>query len=525
VFVELSKEAIERLKPIAIATELSANEHDTQLHYAFGSILAPAATLFDVEGIDLDTYMRRFETKTPRVSLTKLRDYQRTGVEWVLRLATWAPGCVLADDMGLGKTVQTAIVLEARAKLGPALVVAPASVVANWLVEVPRFTKLNIRAFDRSTDLEALGPGDVLVVSYGLLQKHGLTRDWSTVVIDEAQYVKNASSQRREAVRALPREFTIALTGTPLENHLGELFSIVDLAFPGLLGDEALFRERFRRPIETHRDTDRLATLGLLIEPFLLRRTRASVLTELPAREEITLHVEPSPQERKRYIALRQVCEKAVNERRAKRSTPGQLRIALLAALTRLRQLACDVRLVDPAYDGPSTKIERVVELSRQLAAEGNHAVVFSQFAQFLDRVATSLEAEGLRVGRLTGKTPTAKRPALIDAFQAGAYDVFCISLLAGGTGLNLTKASYVLHLDPWWNPAAEEQATSRAHRMGQTDPVTVYRLVTRGTIEEAVLAMHADKRNLAAAVLEGKGNPKTITSAELLALLRFEEL
>jgi SNF2 family DNA or RNA helicase len=377
---------------------------------------------------------------------------------------------------------------------------------------------------DRSKPFGELGPRDVLVVSYNLLQRQSALfreRHWSTVVIDEAQYVKNILAQRSDAVRSLSRDFTIALTGTPLENHLGELFSIVDIAFPGLLGDEQAFREHFRRPIEAHRESERLALLGSLLGPFLLRRTRASVLQELPPREDITEHLDLSLQERKRYLALRKVCEESLTKRKSD-ETPAQLRIALLAALTRLRQMACDVRLVDPEFDGPSTKIVRAVELARQLASEGNYAIVFSQFTQFLDKVRAALIEAGLRVASLTGETPTTARKPLIDAFQAGEYDVFCVSLLAGGTGLNLTKASYVIHLDPWWNPAAEEQATSRAHRMGQTNPVTVYRLVARGTIEEAVLEMHADKRELASTVLEGKGNPKAITSAELLHLLRF---
>lgn len=540
VFLELSEEARAKLRPLAAAARLAppgiADGADgALLHEAFGGVLARAAELFGrvkAKGIDLEAYRRRFEGRERRVRVPALesgalRDYQRAGVAWMLSLSAWAPGCVLADDMGLGKTVQTAAVLKARGKHGPALIVAPASVSSNWVAELARFTpSLSVHWYneDRSAPLGALGAGDVLVVSYGLLQRESAAfreQAWATVVVDEAQYVKNVGAQRRDAVRSLRRDFTIALTGTPLENHLGELFSIVDIAFPGLLGDEATFRGIFRRPIEAHRDKEQLATLGDLVGPFLLRRTRASVLDELPPREEITEQIELSLPERKRYLALRDECAKALSRQRS-RATPSQLKIAVLAALMRLRQLACDVRLVDPDYDGPSTKIARVVELVRELAAEGNHALVFSQFTQFLDKVRAALAAASLRVGALTGETPTTERRAIVEAFQAGAYDAFCVSLLAGGTGLNLTRASYVIHLDPWWNPAVEEQATARAHRMGQTSPVTVYRLVARGTIEEAVLEMHADKRGLASAVLEGKATPKPISSAELLELLRF---
>ncbi len=538
VFLELSKEAIEKLRPVAIATELggAANGEDARMHDAFGSILADARSLFaDVNGADLDAYVKRFEERDTRVvvpalEVGTLRPYQRDGVAWMLGLATWAPGCILADDMGLGKTVQTACVLKARAPLGPQLIIAPASVTSNWMSELARFVpSLKSRWYneERGLSVAELGPSDVLVISYGLLQN---SRElfanvrFATVVVDEAQYVKNATAQRTDAVRSVVRDFTITLTGTPLENHLGELFSIVDLAFPGLLGTEPTFRERFRKPIEgAQRDEVRLNVLGRLLEPFLLRRTRAKVLEELPQREEITEYIDLDPEERKRYLALRLACEQQFAKRK-KGETAAQLKIALFAALTRLRQLACDVRLVDPSYTGPSSKITRAVEICRELADEGNRALVFSQFTQFLGKLRPELTAAGLRVAYLAGETPTAKRRGIVEAFQRGEYDVFCVSLLAGGTGLNLTRASYVIHTDPWWNPAAEEQATSRAHRMGQTEPVTVYRLVARGTIEEAVLAMHASKKELASAVLEGKSSGKATTSAELLELLRFGE-
>ncbi len=547
VFYELSREMIAKLKPIAMAAQLAPKSLATSdpnteastaamLHAGFGGLLAQASDVFGTiegDGLDVHEYLQRFTNREQRIKVPsldqgELREYQRDGVAWMLRLASWAPGCVLADDMGLGKTVQTAAVLKARAKLGPALIVAPASVSSNWVSELARFVpSLNVRWYneDRAAPLSELGARDVLVVSYGLLQRESAAfreHRWATMVVDEAQYVKNVEAQRSDAVRNLQRDFTIALTGTPLENHLGELFSIVDIAFPGLLGDEPTFREQFRKPIEGSRDQERLAVLGALIGPFLLRRTRASVLDELPPREDITEEIELSLAERKRYLALRNECAKHLENEKTARKPPSQMRIMLLAALTRLRQMACDVRLVDPEFTGPSTKAARAVELAQQITAEGSCVLVFSQFTQFLDKVRAALEEAGLRVGMLTGGTPTTERRPIIDAFQAGDFDVFCVSLLAGGTGLNLTRASYVIHLDPWWNPAAEEQATARAHRMGQKNPVTVYRLVSRGTIEQAVLEMHADKRQLASAVLEGKGSPKAITSAELLELLRF---
>lgn len=552
VFVELSDAVLERLRPIALAARLAApevtvsnegtggpvgNADDVFVHEGFGALLARMNDVFasvEGSGIDLDELARRFEDRERHVELPelergRLRAYQRTGAEWMLRLASWAPGCVLADDMGLGKTVQTAIALKARAKLGPSLVIAPASVSSNWVSELGRFMpSLSVHEYGARGEVawQELGCGDVVVVSFGALSRRPSTfgaRRWATVVVDEAQYVKNVAAQRRAAVRGLPRDFTIALTGTPLENHLGELFSIVDVVFPGLLGDEATFRAYFRRPIEGHRDQDRLASLALLLRPFLLRRTRASVLTELPPREELTEYVELGPAERKRYLSLRRVVKDSVENRR-RVHTPARLRIALLAALTKLRQMACDVRLVEPEFDGGATKMARAVEIVQELASEGNRALVFSQFTRLLKLARAAFEQAGLRVAYLSGATPSGRRKAIVDGFQAGDYDVFCVSLRAGGTGLNLTRASYVIHLDPWWNPAVEEQATSRAHRLGQEQPVTMYRLVARGTIEEAVLEMHDEKRALASAILDGKATPSSVTSEELLELLSFGE-
>jgi len=538
VFLELTKAALAELETLAMACDLYGGldeDGHPRLHEAFAHVLAEASSVFDrVSGVDLQVYAERFAARdqkvaTPSLEKGKLRPYQREGVLWMLRLATWAPGCVLADDMGLGKTVQTAALLRARAHLGPQLIVAPASVSSNWMSELARFVPgLRARWYndDRDVAPSDLGPNDVLVVSYGLLQRAGelfAAQRWTTLVVDEAQYVKNITAQRTDAVRGLSRDFTVALTGTPLENHLGELFSVMDLAFPGLLGEEPTFRERFRKPIEGSGDAARLLALGRLISPFLLRRTRGAVLEELPAREEITETLDLTEAEKRKYLAFRKACEdEFAKGKRKKGETAAQLKVALFAALTRLRQLACDVRLVDPTFDGGSTKIARTVELAVELAGEGNRALVFSTFTSFLDKIRADLEVAGLRVGYLTGETPTKKRKEIVDAFQAGEYDVFCVSLLAGGTGLNLTKASYVIHTDPWWNPAAEEQATSRAHRMGQTEPVTVYRLVSRGTIEEAVLSLHEKKKELAAAVLDGKASAKAITTDELLELLRF---
>ncbi len=544
-FLHVPEDVQAKLLGLATAAELAKQSEPGKavVHSAFFDALVEAEKMFQrSEGIDLLAYAKSLEQArkmhlTPTIEAGVLRPYQVQGAAWMLRLAEWAPGCILADDMGLGKTVMTASVLLARRKLGPALVVAPASVTSNWVAELARFVpSLRVRWLNQDRELPAseLGPGDVVVVSYGLLAR--LDRgelpkklEFATMVLDEAQFLKNALAQRSAVVRGIERSFTIALTGTPLENHLGDLWSLFDQVFPGLLGREADFKERFRRTIETatleqgkSTGDRKLAALSRLVAPFLLRRTRADVLEELPPRAELTQLVELSADEAKRYAALRRACEMEFTKEKKKGETAAQTKIKLFAALTRLRQLACDVSLVDDTWTARSSKLARLTELALTLAAEKNRLLVFSQFRELCLRAKAYLERAGLRVAFLAGDTPTLARKEIVDAFQRGEFDVFCISLMAGGTGLNLTKANYVVHLDPWWNPAVEEQATSRAHRMGQTEPVTVIRLVSKGTIEEGILELHARKRELAAAVLEGKGTAKALTADELLDLVRY---
>lgn len=535
-YLELPPELRERLRTLATATDLARPSDDgaPRVHEAFAATLADVDAIFERSSrLDVHAYAKQLEAarkrkgqRKPRLEHGELRAYQAEGAAWMADLAGWAPGCVLSDDMGLGKTVQTAALLFARKKLGPQLVVAPASVTSNWVAELGRFVPSLRVVFlnaDRDYDPASLRPGDVLVVSYGLLPRVDEKLagcDFATCVLDEAQFLKNALARRSSAARGIKRRFTVALTGTPVENHLGDLHSLVDQVFPGLLGPEAVFRERFRKPIETSGDDERLAILSRLVAPFLLRRTRKSVLEELPPRDETTRFVELSTAEAKRYAALRRACELQI-ERRKQGETAAQTKIAILAALTRLRQLACDVSLVDATWGEPSTKLTELVDLVLQIRASGHRVLVFSQFKQLLDRAVTRLEAVGLKVGLLVGETPTLEREGKVAELQRGEIDVFCVSLMAGGTGLNLTGASYVIHLDPWWNPAAEEQATSRAHRMGQTSKVTVIRLVSKGTIEEAILDLHEKKRDLASAVLEGKSTATSLGADELLRLLR----
>ncbi len=459
----------------------------------------------------------------PRTLKAKLRDYQREGFVWMARLAEWGGGGCLADDMGLGKTLQTLALLLHRAKEGPALVVAPTSVCFNWVHEAARFApSLRVHSYreaEREALLGALEAGDVLVVSYGLLVQDAerfAQVSFATLVVDEAQAVKNPDTARAKALRGLEARARVALTGTPVENRLSELWSLFQIVFPGLLGSREAFRQRFAAPIERDRDAQARASLARVVRPFLLRRTKAQVAKELPPRIETVVPVALSEEERRMY-------EDARLAALAKLSDAGpEKRFELLAALTRLRLLACHPRLGDADSEVPSSKLERFLERLAELRAEGGRALVFSQFVRHLALVREALEARGVPFQYLDGQTPAAEREARVAAFQRGEGDVFLISVKAGGTGLNLTAADHVIHLDPWWNPAVEDQATDRAHRIGQKRTVTVSRLVSEGTIEEAILALHAEKRDLANSLLSEADGAAALSTDQLLALLRF---
>jgi len=497
-----------------------------------------------------------------------LRDYQASGWQWLMRLAASGFGAVLADDMGLGKTLQTLGLLLARSAAGPALVVAPTSVCGNWLAEAARFTPgLQVEMYGdtallaepeaadddsdaaladagapqdtarqaaRRKQVQALGPGQVLVCSYGLLQLDGdiLTcRAWHTAVLDEAQAIKNAGTRRARAAQALAADFKLALTGTPVENRLGELWSIMAFANPGLLGSAEQFNTRFAGPIERDGDAQASRRLRRLVAPFLLRRTKTEVLADLPPRTEIVHEVVPGPKERALLEALRQQAEESVAQAMAgggagSGAAPGQAQMHILAALTKLRRAACDPRLVAPELGIVGAKVQEFERLALELVAGRHKALVFSQFTDFLALLRARLDAAGLRYQYLDGSTPAAQRTQRVAAFQGGEGDFFLISLKAGGFGLNLTMADYVIIADPWWNPAAEDQASGRAHRIGQQRPVTVYRLVTQGSIEDRIVQLHHHKRALADGVLAGQDGDATgavMDAAQMLALLRGE--
>ncbi len=457
-----------------------------------------------------------------------LRPYQLDGLTWLRRMACWAPGAVLADDMGLGKTVQALAFLLERGG-GPALIVAPASVNVNWMREAARFVPsipfALYRGPKREEVLEQLkerGRG-AIVTSYELLHRDrdALSQtDFDLVIFDEAQALKNALSKRSKAARALGTTFALALSGTPIENDVLELWSLLRVVAPGLLGPRQLFMSRFGATGVKGEPYAR-GQLGKLVRPFILRRTKKAVAPELPEREETIDWIELSGPERVVYERIRNAAVAALAKEEPKKpSNTGGSRMAVLAALTRLRQAACAARLIDDTLQGESAKIERLCERVQAVCEAGEQALVFSQFTSLLDLAQEALGRRGVRMRRLDGSTPLKRRQQAVDAFQNGDADVFLISLKAGGTGLNLTAASTVIHLDPWWNPAAEDQASDRAHRIGQTQTVQVVRLVAVNTVEEEVLRLHAEKRELASRVLDGTEGTDRLRADDLIALL-----
>ncbi|MFP8874392.1 MAG: DEAD/DEAH box helicase, partial [Myxococcota bacterium] len=442
----------------------------------------------------------------------QLRDYQRQGVDWLHFLESAELGALLADDMGLGKTLQALCVLGPRS-----LVVMPTSLLYNWADEIDRFRpSLKYAVYHgtgRTLDTEA----DVILTSYAILRleiDRLENEHWRCVVLDEAQNIKNPESQVAQAAYRLEADFRIALTGTPVENRLEELWSQFHFLNPGLLGGRSDFRDRYAGPI-AQGNADCAEALRERLRPFMLRRLKRDVAPELPARTEVVLHCELSPEERDVYDAVRASKVAQVVERL--RGGGGVM--AALEALLRLRQAACHSALVPGQVGERSTKIDLLVDRLQQAVEGGHKALVFSQWTSLLDLAEPPLREAGIAFERLDGSSRD--RAGIIARFSDGdGAPVMLISLKAGGTGLNLTAADHVFLLDPWWNPAVEDQAADRAHRIGQTRPVVVHRLVTRDTVEERILELHAHKRGLSEAALSADGRGAGLSREDLLALL-----
>ena len=454
-----------------------------------------------------------------------LRPYQQEGFIWLSRLDHAHAGACLADDMGLGKTLQAISLMLACAKEGPCLVVAPTSVCANWLSELQRFApSLKCSAFGTGNRMQAfkqLKAGQVLVTSYGLLQSENASFrkvHWRVAVLDEAQAIKNSHAKRSRAALEINADFRIVTTGTPVENNLSELWSIFNFILPGLLGSKENFQRRFAAPIEHDENQEAASHLRNIVSPFLLRRRKDQVLSELPPKEDIDYIVELSPEEHDFYNKLRL---SILNDLENHKENDGQRHIRVLAGITKLRLAVDHPSLVSGGEYLPGSKLEAFMTLLRQVLANGHKVLVFSQFVKFLSIVSHTLDTNGIAYEYLDGGQSTRERTAAVKNFQEGNVPVFLISLKAGGLGLNLTQADYVIHLDSWWNPAVENQASDRAHRLGQDKKVTIYHLQTAHTIEDKIKALHQRKRDLADQLLSESDTIKTKSLEELLKLLR----
>ena len=482
-----------------------------------------AARLADLDGIPvqgatslkkLASRLRNFSglerVKLPTTFKGELRDYQQHGVDWLQFLRSHGFGGILADDMGLGKTIQTLAHLAVEKRAGrmqhPCLIVAPTSLMSNWQREAAKFTpRLEVlvlqgpERFERFDDIEQ---ANLVLTTYPLLPRDRevlLEHEWHYLILDEAQQVKNPRAQAAQVVRRLKAEHRLCLTGTPMENHLGELWAQFDFLMPGFLGDQQGFRRNYRTPIEKHGDGDRMQALTRRTAPFMLRRSKDRVADELPPKTDLLRSVALDDKQAMLYESVRLTMEKKVRRSIASHGL-ARSHIVVLDALLKLRQVCCDPRLLPAGTRGAakagSAKFNLLFELLPEMLEEGRRVLLFSQFTTMLGLIEAEVKRHGIAYAKLTGQTR--KRDAAIERFRSGQANLFLISLKAGGVGLNLTEADTVIHYDPWWNPAVEHQATDRAHRIGQDKPVFVYRLVAEGTVEERILSLQERKQRLA---------------------------
>ncbi|HEU0060057.1 MAG TPA: DEAD/DEAH box helicase [Hyphomicrobiaceae bacterium] len=475
---------------------------------------------------------RGMQEATPPPSFrAKLRPYQALGLSWLDFLRETGFGGVLADDMGLGKTVQALAFLAREKNEGrldrPALIVAPTSVLPNWQAEAERFVPtldvLALRGLDRKQLFGDIAHHDLVLTTYPLLMRdHGvlLAHEFHVAILDEAQAIKNPRATVAGLAHRINARHRLALTGTPLENNLGEVWSLFEFLCPGLLGDETTFRRTFRTPIEKHGDRAAQAFLTRRLKPFMLRRTKQQVAKELPAKTEIVERVRLDGSQRDLYETVRVLMHERVRHEITRKGL-AKSHIVFLDALLKLRQICCDPRLLkmpQARKAKQSAKLERLMEMIPVMVAEGRRILLFSQFTSMLELIAVELQALDIPYLTLTGDTVDRARP--VKAFQAGESPLFLLSLKAGGSGLNLTAADTVIHYDPWWNPAVEDQATARAYRIGQTKPVFVYKLIVDEGIEEAIQLLKARKAALAEALFEGVSKSGLdFTEADISAL------
>ena len=516
--LELTRIEMLRLSAEAVAVDLPAGQRG-------------AGALHDL----LDASHHGEAHPTPDGVVADLRPYQRAGLAWLQALARQRLGGVLADDMGLGKTLQTIAHLVAEQRRGaldrPALIVAPTSLVGNWRRECSRFAPglrvLVLHGLERRGRFDDIAHHDVVLTTYPLLPRDAeilIKQPWHAVVLDEAQTIKNAKTQAAQVVQLLQARHRICLSGTPMENHLGEIWSLFEFLLPGYLSSETRFKTLFRTPIEKQGDTQRLALLRRRLAPFMLRRTKDMVATELPPKVETVVRVQFDAPQANLYETIRLSTEQSVRDALAEKGL-ARSHIMVLDALLKLRQVCCDPRLVSIPQARKvkvSAKLDWLMQALPEMVQEGRRILLFSQFTSMLELIEERLKAAGLTWVKLTGQSPGHQRDALVERFTSGEVPIFLISLKAGGVGLNLPQADTVIHYDPWWNPAVEHQATDRAHRLGQTQTVFVYKLVAEDTLEERILALQERKAALAAGLHGAAGaGGVALTESDLAWLLQ----
>ena len=471
------------------------------------------------------------EVEEPKGLTVKLRNYQHEGLRWLKFLQENQFGGILADDMGLGKTIQTLAHIMLAKEQGllnkPVLIIAPTSVVFNWLKEIEKFTPslkaLLLYGNDRKKLIDTCHEYDIILSTYPLIlrdQEKLAKIEFYMIVLDEAQYIKNAQAKVTQAIADLKSEHRLCLTGTPMENHLGELWSLFHFLMPGFLGNKKQFQEFYRTPIEKDHDADRQQGLVRKIRPFILRRSKDDVLTELPKKTTIIQYVELEQDQRDLYETIRVSVQNELMKGIAAHGL-HKSQIAILDGLLKLRQVCCDPRLVKSETAKKvqsSAKLEALKIMLKEMVEEKRRILLFSQFVGMLELIEQECQTMGIKYLKLTGESKN--RDLLVDEFQTGEIPLFLISLRAGGTGLNLTAADTIIQYDPWWNPAVEQQAASRAHRMGQEKPVFVYKMISKGTVEEKILGMQSKKQALADRLLSNQGTISTKLELEDIDML-----
>lgn len=502
------------------------SEH-SQIHWTGGEKIREfGEKLQNFEGIA--------EVDPPAGLKAELRHYQRDGLSWLQFLREYKLGGILADDMGLGKTVQTLAHLlieknEKRADL-PSLVVAPTSLMVNWKREAARFAPklkvLVLHGAGRKKLFEQINKYDLVLTTYPLLTRDAdvlLEQQWHITVLDEAQHIKNPKAKAAQTACQLKSRCRLCLTGTPMENHLGELWSQFNFLMPDMLGDDKSFQKLYRAPIEKNQDEKRQHQLRNRLAPFMLRRDKSEVATELPPKTEILSEVELEGAQYDLYEKIRARMHEKVKQSVDDKGLSGS-HIVILDALLKLRQVCCHPQLIKKTeYKLPKTsaKLNQLMEMLPEMVEEGRRILLFSQFTSMLSIIEVELKKHKIDYVTLTGQTRNREKP--VDEFQDGKVPIFLISLKAGGAGLNLTAADTVIHYDPWWNPAAERQATDRAHRIGQDKPVFVYKMITDGTVEEKILDMQRKKQELADSLFSDGQKASAISNEDLRSL--FEPL